>query len=321
MKNNIFGETLIYNMKLFLDKLVLETTEDTDKKPRKAHSKDFSKTVKENPMTINNWEIVINKIIRDKFVLENVKLVGSMKNNIFNFNMKEMKFADGTINANGFYDFGKNISKMTFEAENINSNKVAEMTLNLQDQISGIARAKVDIDAKDMFRFLDADCTFEVKEGYMPKLGDKEFMIKDTKYKLSEITNLDLSQKDLMKDDIKGSFYVHNTEINNINLTTWHELSAMFLEGSYEMEKQYADLQLFWHYSKEAPKGVRIFGIPVSLILKLVFRPEYTKEMYKSKLSEIPQINADEKNTIYYRILLKGDINKGKTSLELKEIR
>ena len=321
MKNNIFGETLIYNMKLFLDKLVLETTEDSNKKPRKGDSKDFSKTVKENPMTINNWEIVINKIIRDKFVLENVKLVGSMKNNIFDFKMKEMKFADGTINANGFYDFGKNISKMRFEAENIDSNKVAEMTLNLQDQISGIAKAKVDISAKDMFKYLDADCTFEVKEGYMPKLGDKELAIKDTKYKLSEITNLDLSQKDLMKDDIKGSFYVHNTEINNINLTTWHPLSAMLLEGSYEMEKQYADLQLFWHYSKEAPKGVRIFGIPISLILKVVFRPEYSKEQYKSKLSEIPQINADEKNSIYYRIQLKGDINHNKTSLQLKEIR
>ena len=244
-----------------------------------------------------------------------------MKNNIFDFKMKEMKFADGIINANGFYDFGKNISRMTFEAENIDSNKVAEMTLNLQDQISGIAKAKVDIDAKDMFRFLDANCTFEVKEGYMPKLGDKELAIKDTKYKLSEITNLDLSQKDLMKDDIKGSFNVHNTEINNINLTTWHPLSAMLLEGSYEMEKQYADLQLFWHYSKEAPKGIRIFGIPISFILKVVFRPEYSKELYKSKLSEIPQISADEKNSIYYRIQLKGDINNNKTSLELKEIR
>ena len=321
MKNNIFGDTLIYNMKLFLDKLVFETTEDTNKKPRKGVPKDFSRTVKENPMTINNWEIAINKIIRDKFVLENVKLVGSMKNNIFNFNMKEMKFADGTINANGFYDFGKNISKMTFEAENINSNKVAEMTLNLQDQIEGIARAKVDIDAKDMFKFLDAHCMFEVKEGFMPKLGDKEFMIQDTKYKLSEITNLDLSQKDLMKDDIKGTFDVHNTELKNIHLTTWHELSAMFLEGSYEMEKQYADLQLFWHYSKEAPKGIRIFGIPVSLILKVVFRPEYTKELYKSKLSEIPQINAEEKNSIYYRIQLTGDINNNKTNITLKEIR
>ena len=80
-------------------------------------------------------------------------------------------------------------------------------------------------------------------------------------------------------------------------------------------------MQLFWHYSKEAPKGVRIFGIPVSWILKVVFRPEYSKELYKSKLSEIPQINADEKNSIYYRVLLKGDINNNKTSLELKEIR
>jgi len=328
MKNNIFGDTLIYNMKLFLDKLILETTENRGKSDRgksrdrgRRDSKDFSKTVKENPLTINNWEIAINKIIRDKFVLENVKLVGSMKNNIFDFKMKEMKFADGIINANGFYDFEKNISKMTFEAESIDSNKVAEMTLNLQDQISGIAKAKVDIDAKDMFKFLDASCAFEVKEGYMPKLGDKELAIKDTKYKLSEITNLDLSQKDLMKDDIKGSFYVHNTEINNINLTTWHPLSAMLLEGNYEMEKQYADLQLFWHYSKEAPKGIRIFGIPVSLILKVVFRPEYSKELYKSKLSEIPQINADENNSIYYRIQLKGDINHNKTELTLKEIR
>ena len=321
MKNNIFGETLIYDLKLFLDKLILETTSDTNKKPRKGGKRDFSRTVKENPMTINNWEIVINKIIRDKFVLENVKLIGSMKNNIFNFNMKEMNFANGIINANGFYDFGKDKSKMSFEAKNIDSNKVAEMTLNLQNQIEGIASAKVDIDSKNMFRYLDAHCAFEVKEGFMPRLGDKEFMLQDTKYKLSEIVNIDLSQKDLMKDDIKGSFDVHNSELNNINITTWHELSAMYLKGNYEMEKQLADLQLFWKYSKEAPKGIKVFGIPVSLILKVVFRPEYSKEVYKSDLSKIPQIKADENNTIYYRIQLTGDINNNQTNLKLKEIR
>ena len=146
-------------------------------------------------------------------------------------------------------------------------------------------------------------------------------MINDTKYKMSQITNLDFTQKDLMKDDIKGTFDVHNSEINNINLTTWHEQSAMFLEGNYEMEKQYADLQLFWHYSKDAPKGIRVFGIPVSLILKVVFRPEYSKELYKQKLSNIPKIKADDKNSIYYRIHLSGDINNNKTNLELKEIR
>ena len=321
LKNNIFGETLIYDMKLFLDKLILETTPDTNKPKRKLNPEDWTKSVRNNDVTVNNWEIIINEIKRDKFILESVKLVGSLKNNIFNFSMKDMQFADGVIHAKGIYDFAKNVSKMSFEAQNINSNKVAEMTLNLKNQIEGIANARVDIDAKDMFRFLDAHCMFEIKEGFMPKLGDKEFMIKDTKYKISQITNLDFTQKDLMKDDIKGSFDVHNAEINNINLTTWHELSAMLLEGNYEMEKQYADLQVFWHYSKEAPKGIRIFGIPVSFILKVVFRPEYSKELYQQKLSKIPKIKADDKNSVYYRIHLSGDINNNKTNIELKEIR
>jgi len=321
LKNNIYGETLIYDMKLFLDKLILKTTQDTQKRHKRINPNEFSKKVKDIDITINNWEILINEIKRDKFVLQNVKLLGSMKNNIFDFKMQELNFAEGTINAKGIYDFAKNTSKMVFEAKNINSNKVAEMTLNLKDQIDGIASAKVNLDAKDMFRFLDAHCEFEVKEGFLPKLGDTEFMMKNSKYKLSEITNFDLSQKDLMKDDIKGSFDVHNTELKNINITTWHELSAMYLEGNYEMEKQLADLQLFWKYSKDAPKGIRIFGIPLSLILKVVFRPEHSKDMYYAKFSKVPNINTSEKNTTYYRIRLNGDINNNKVDLTLKEIK
>ena len=318
-KNNIYGETLIYNMKLFLDKLIFETTPNTNKKKKKRT--DFRKKVKNMDIVINNWEITVNEIKRDKFVLQNVKLIGSLKKHIFDFKMNDLNFAEGIIRADGFYDFEKNTSKMTFEAKNINSNKVAEMTLNLQDQVEGIANAKAELSAKDMFKFLDAHCAFEIKEGFLPKLGDTEFMFKNSKYKLSQIINIDLSQKDLMKDDIKGTFDVHNTELKNINITTWHELSAMYLEGNYEMEKQLADLQLFWKYSKEAPKGIRIFGIPFSLILKVVFRPEHSMDMYQSQFSKVPEISSDEKNTSYYRVRLKGDINNNKTDLVLKEIR
>ncbi len=320
-KNNIFGETLIYNMKLFLDKLVFKTTPDTPKKNIKIDSKVLSKRVKDIAITINNWEIAVNEIRRESFVLNNVKLIGSLKNNIFDFNMQDLMFADGTVHAKGLYNFVKDTSEITFEAKNINSKKAANMMLNLQNQVEGIANAKVNLSAKDMFKFLDAHCAFEIKEGFLPKLGDTEFKIKDSKYKLSKITNFDLTQKDLMKDDIKGSFDVHNTEIKNIHITTWHELSAMFLEGDYEMEKQYANLQLFWKYSKEAPKGIRIFCVPLSLILRVVFRPEKTKEVYKSKLLNIPDIKAEEKNTTYYRVQLNGDINNNKFDLKLKEIR
>ena len=124
-----------------------------------------------------------------------------------------------------------------------------------------------------------------------------------------------------MKDDIKGSFDVHNTELKNIDITTWHELSAMYLEGNYEMEKQIADLQLFWKYNKDAPKGIRIFCVPLSLILKVVFRPENSRATYQPKLAKIPNIKAAEKNTTYYRIHLNGDINNNKIKIILKEIR
>jgi hypothetical protein len=40
-KNNIFGDTIIYNMKLFLDKLAFETTPDTKKKPQKTAKSEF----------------------------------------------------------------------------------------------------------------------------------------------------------------------------------------------------------------------------------------------------------------------------------------
>ena len=320
-KNNISGETLIYNMKLFLDKLIFETTPDTKKKPQKTNPKEFTKKVHNSGITINNWEIIINEIKREAFVLKNVKLVGSLKKHIFDFNMKELNFADGIVRANGIYNFAKDTSQMTFVAKNINSTKAANMMLNLQNQIEGTANTKVSLNAKDMFRYLDAHCDFEVNEGFLPKLGDTEFMIKKSKYKLSDIINYDFTKKELMQDDIKGSFDVHNTEINNINITTWHRLSAIYLKGNYEMEKQYADLQLFWHYSKEDQKGVRIFGIPFSLILKVVFRPERSKELYSSELSKIPKIDATDKNSNYYRIHLKGDINNNKTTLILKEIR
>ena len=124
-----------------------------------------------------------------------------------------------------------------------------------------------------------------------------------------------------MKDDINGTFDVHNTELKNINITTWHEVSAMYLKGDYEMEKQIADLQLFWKYSKEAPKGIRIFCVPLRLILKVAFRPEKSKDLYQRELSKVPEIKAAPKDTSYYRIQLNGDINHNKIDLKLKEIR
>ena len=50
---------------------------------KKINPHEISRKVRDADVTINNWEIVINEIKREKFILQNVKLLGSMKNNIF----------------------------------------------------------------------------------------------------------------------------------------------------------------------------------------------------------------------------------------------
>ncbi|MBR6163985.1 hypothetical protein IKQ26_08885 [bacterium] len=322
-KNDFNDRVTINRMKLFLDKLILATEEKpVQTQPREVNAEEITKKVNEAPITIHNWQVLINEIRRgDHFELKNVDLSGALKNHVFDFNMKELSFADGTINANGAYNFKNNSAKMSFEAKNINSNKAAFMMLNLQDQIEGTANAKFNLVAKDLFRFLDVHSEFEIKDGFLPRLGDTEFMLKNSKYTLSQITNYDLSQKETMSGDIKGSFDVHNTELKNIYITAYNPEVSYFIEGDYEMEKQYADLQLFSRYSKDSSKGVRIFSIPLSWILKVAFRPEKSKEIYQSKLVNIPEIPVDEKRTVFYRIQLKGDINNNDVNLVLKEIK
>ena len=321
-KNDFNDRVTINNMKLFLDKLILASEENPAPKPApQVDAKELTKKVNEAPLTINNWQVLINEIKREQFELKNVNLSGALKNNVFNFNMKELSFADGTINANGAYNFKDNSSQMFFEAKNINSDKAANMMLNLRNQIEGIANARFKLESKEFFRFLDVHSEFEIKDGFLPRLGDTEFMLKNSKYTLSQITNYDLSQRETMSGDIKGSFDVHNTEIKNVFITVYNPEVSYFIEGDYEMEKQYADLHLFCRYSKFASKGVRIFSIPISWLLKVVFRPEKSRERYQSQISNIPKIEVSEKDTSFYRIQLTGDINNSNVNLVLKEIK
>ena len=321
-KNDFNDSVTIYDMNLFLDKLILASEDKpVETQPSQVNAEEITKKVYQAPITINNWKVLINEIKREQFELKNVDLAGSLKNNIFNFIMKELSFADGTISANGAYNFKDNSAKMSFEIKNINSDKAAYMMLNLQNQIEGIANAKFDLQAKELFRFLDIHSEFEINQGFFPKLGDTEFMIKNSKYTLSQITNYDLSQRETMSGDIKGSFDVHNTELKNLFVTVYNPETSYFIEGDYEMEKQYANLQLFCRNSKDSSKGVRIFSIPVSWILKVLFRPEKTKEIYKNEIAKIPEIEVDDKHTSFYRIQLNGDINNNNVNLILKEMK
>ena len=319
---NEFGKSiLIYKMNLFLNALILNKSDSN--KDFNPQNTEIASRIKDNDITIESWKIKIGKIQKDRIILDKIELLGSLKNDVFSFNMPELKFAQGFLSASGQYNFANYSSSIDFNAENINSNIAADAIFNLPDQVNGTAKAKLHLDTFDKLENIKAQAGFEIKEGFLPQFGSTEFMIKKTrkprKFKVSEITNIDFTGKKELQSDIKGELYLNNSLVQDINLTSQQKYLSLFLEGNYDTESQYANVNLFGKYNKEAPKGVKILFIPLNWILNAVLRYENSMELYKDKLEKIPRIEADEGT--YFRVKLIGELNGKRPEVEFKRIK
>ena len=287
-----------------------------------THQKsDIASKIQDADITIENWEIKLNQIKKDRIVLNDIKLLGSLKDDIFRFWMPELEFAHGILAATGKYNFVNDSSCIDFNAKNINSNMVADIIFGLPNQVEGIADAKLHLDTLNKLENIKARGSFEVKQGFLPQLGNTEFMIKKSrKYKVSDIVNLDFSKKNILQSNIKGSFVLDNTELKDVEITSQQKYLSLLLEGNYDTVTQYANLNVFGKYNQEAPKGIKILFVPLNWILKIVFRPENSMCQYADKIKRIPPIERSG-NEKYFRVKMFGNINSKNMNVEIKGIK
>lgn len=313
----------IYNMNLFLDSFIFK--EGSFNNPKNSKIK-IPEQAKDLYFTIYKWNIKVNKIKRKKIELDNILLEGSLKNNIFKFLMPNINFAKGQLWAKGEYNFKNHSSVIDFSAENIDSNIVADVIFDLPDQIEGIANAKLHLQTKNKLDDIKACASFSIDDGYLPKIGSTEFIIKKSKkvkrpikIKLSDIINVDITKAKALSSDLKGTFNIDNYKINNVCLTSQQKYLSFLIEGDYDIENKNADLQLWGKYNEKAQKGIKILYIPLSWIIKIIFRPEHTLDLYQKNIDKVPSINAEPEDTKAFRVKFNGDLN-GNLNVELKSI-
>ncbi len=323
-KNDFNNKINIYNMDLYLQKFVVRKGDYQVKSKRK----NTSKLPKKIDIDINNWSIRLDEISHNRILVEDISLSGSLKDNVFNFLMSDVKFANGLLNANGWYNFSNHSSDIVFSAQNIDSNIVADTAFGLSNQISGLASANLHAKTTNKLENILGNASFSIKQGYLPKLGSTEFIIskskkfkKPLKIKLSDIINVDITKAEALASDINGSFSLSDFDMKNINLTSQQKYLSLYIEGDYNIEQQDANLQLFGKYNKIAPKGVKVLFIPLDWILKFAFRPEESKEFYHQKLDKIPSINANIDEEQNFRVKVDGNINTNNINVELKAIK
>ena len=79
-------------------------------------------------------------------------------------------------------------------------------------------------------------------------------------------------------------------------------------------------MKLWGKYNKSAQRGVKVLFVPLSWIIKVVFKPEKTKQLYQNKLDEIPDIVSSPNDEQAFRVKVKGNINNNNVKVELKSI-
>lgn len=320
-ENNFKENINIYNLDLFLDSFDMKNIQKRKTRQKKHNKNNIN-------FTIQNGKVKLNKLIKNRIIIENIEIFGNLVNNIATFNTSDAKFAKGILKANGTYNTKSQISEIDFSAEHIDADSTAGMVFNLYGQVKGSANANLKAIIKGNFKDINAKANFSIKDGYMPKLGESEFTVfkfpkikKEVKMKLSNIIRMDVKKAKDLSSDLNGSFDIKNENIENIKIYSKQKYLSMYMIGNYNLEKEYANLQLFGNYNRIQGKRVKIIFVPLSVIIKLLFRTEYTKDFYKNQIKEIPPITSDKEETETFRIKFEGNLNSNNINVELKQIR
>ncbi|MBQ9245329.1 hypothetical protein IJ182_03570 [bacterium] len=326
--NKFSKQIKIYDMYLFLDKYIVKKTKTSDKISVPEITNKIQKTVKQIDVDVDKWTIKVNKIIRNRLVISDILVTGSIHNNIFNFNVSNLNFAKGSISANGNYNYKDKSSNVKVNAKHIDSATVADVIFELPGQIEGIADATLVAKTKKGIENINAFVNFSIKDGYLPKLGSTEFMInksrmikKPLKFKVSDVVNIDIKNMKALSSDVEGSFYLNDDLIKDAKITSSQKYLSLLIEGDYDTYKQYADFSILGKYNNSKITKIKILFVPLSLIVKVILRPEKTMEKYKLKLKEVPEIEAESDEISAFRVKINGNINNNDVKVEMKSIK
>ncbi len=332
--NNFKSGFLIHDIEIYLNKFIVKrgnysTIEQNFKDKKLAKSSNYN-------VTVERGKIQVGEISHTKFNLKDVEILGALKNSNVKFVIPQTQYAKGSLSAKGTYNLLEHSSDIHFFASDIDSNEVATHIFNLPNQVQGSAFATLHLITKNKLNDIKASTMFAIDDGFLPKLGSTEFIIKKSKqpkklkwinsdkikFSLSKITNIDFSNKKVLAANITGTFNIDNTELKDIKIYSQSDYLSMFIEGKYHMDKQFAHLYIWGRHNRTAEKKIRILKIPFTFLYKIIFRAERSKDFYQDKIDMIPPIklNAGDRESLF-RVYACGNINSNNIKVILKDLK
>lgn len=314
VKNDFKDKIYVNYMDLFLDKFIVKKSEKSNT-PRKkmdfnSPNKELSAGVRKINMDIDRYNIAVNSIIVKDYPVNNIKVFGSLKDAIFKYNTSDIDFANGTLSANGIYNFNIDSSIIDFTAKNIDSSIIADKFFNLRNQIQGKANAEIHSKTGKNWENWDATAKFDIEDGALPGLEDLEFSVNkklNKKAKVSDYVKFNVKKKGNIRSHINGFFRCDDIFIRDIDVRMQHEFVSTYIEGFYNYITEQGNVDIWGKYDNSAVKKIKVLHIPLNWIVNILVPTEKKKYENQTSLSKIPPIGVEDSKAKYFKINLKAN--------------
>lgn len=237
----------------------------------------------------------------------------------------DFTIAEGTISANGYYDFKNNVLNGDCIAKSIDANQFAQIFLNLKNQIFGALDGTVNFSIKgtdpiERVKNLNCKVSFLIQDGKMPKLGSLEYLLRAgnviksgiTGFTINNIIELLVPVKTGDFSIIRGNVIVQNGNANDIKLYSKGKNLSLYITGKGDLITQNSNMIVYGRLSKKVSTLLGPIGnTSLNTLFNLIPGVKLT-EAESSVLKDINKIPGLEFSSDEYRFFsaeIDGDIN------------
>lgn len=251
------------------------------------------------------------------------------KNGFLEIKSNKFNFAEGISSLKIGCDLKKHLYSIILGVKDINSDLIASTLLNLKKEITGKASGVIMLNADDSLK-LNGKMKFSIVNGTIGKVGLVEYVLKfaalfrNPLAMVSPSTIMDLVNiPDGNFDKIHGELLFKDNVVEKIMIKSSAPQLSSFIVGRFDLTTRDAALRIYTKFSS-SNKGVASILRNISLnslANKMSFSGRNDSNYYAAELSQIPPIEAEEKDCQVFLTKVDGEVETGNFISSLKKIK
>lgn len=251
------------------------------------------------------------------------------KNSLLKITSNRFDIAEGISSAKIDCDLKNHNYSIVLGVKDVNSDIMATSLLNLPNEINGKASGILSLNTDDSLK-LNGKMVFLIKNGVIGKVGLIEYVMKAAALFRNPLTMISPSAiSDLVNipegrfDKIDGEIILKDNNVQKMMIKSYAPELSAFIIGRYDLENKDASLRI---YTKFANRGRGALGFLRNISLnslanRIPLSSRNDSNYYASEISQLPPIDADEKDCQIFLTKVDGDVERNNFISSLKKIK